>query len=169
MTINSYAQTITKDDFKTVSGTAFGIIKHLKTGQVDDVKTHLKLSDSDSDKLTAQIKKITPNTSAYTLPHFYLTERPNTFKAVIICFEIVKKEEEDLHRGIYYFVIKSMVDLDPENLAIRFYDSKILTTSEGIHPWWLSQCKGYLKETKKVHNKYGFVPPPPPLPPIDLK
>ncbi|MCD2259773.1 hypothetical protein [Psychroserpens luteolus] len=164
-TIHSYGQTITKEDFKTVTGATFSIIKHIEKSNVDD----LKLSDSESETLKAQIKNAIPNTSIYTLPHFYLTERSNTFKMVIICFEIIKKENEDFNRGNYYFVIKSTVNINPESTVVSFYDSKVYTTSEDINTWWLSQCKDYLSETKKVYEKFDFVPPPPPLPPIDLK
>jgi hypothetical protein len=50
------------------------------------------------------------------------------------------------------------------------FDNIVLLTDENqIQQWWLKQYKEYMEQTSFFYRKYKFVPPPPPLPPANLK
>ena len=88
---------------------------------------------------------------------------------VITSFKPLEKiGEENFNRGEYNFVIKSIVTIDPEKQIISYSDTKILTYTNEINNWWLSEYKTYMAKTTKVHDKYNYVPPPPPCPPLEL-
>ena len=80
-----------------------------------------------------------------------------------------KKDHESFERGEYYFVIKSRIKFNKQDHSFMFYNSRILITENDIQKWWLSQFRDYNTKTKIIHDLYDYLPPPPYLPPKNLK
>ncbi|WP_347921916.1 hypothetical protein [Pontimicrobium sp. SW4] len=164
------SQEITKEHFKQILANSYIIINYLEKKDIDNAELYLKLSPSDAKKLKISLSNGFNIESARPLPYFLLTDTPNKFNMVITGFDILDKvDNEEYPRGDYYFVIRSEVVIDVENQVINFIKSDVITSDDEINKWWLSRYKTYVDKTLLVRDKYGFVPPPPPLPPKNLK
>ena len=162
-------QNITTEDFRNMVATSYSLIDKIEKSQFDQLIIDFKIHPKERNKLNSQISARAKKDSFYTAPHYYLTKSPNTFKMVITSFKPLEKiGEENFNRGEYNFVIKSIVTIDPEKQIISYSDTKILTYTNEINNWWLSEYKTYMAKTTKVHDKYNYVPPPPPCPPLEL-
>jgi len=167
--ILNYSQEIRKDDFQNVIRTSFRVIDMLKESNLEKLKALLKLPTEEVKRLKSVENDSLKDQSTFTTPHFLLTDRQNVFQMVIVSFKTAdKRPNESFNRGKYFIVIKSIVKLGVDNQAILFSDSKILTSSDQINTWWVSQYKSYITETTEVYKRFGYVPPPPCPPPLGL-
>lgn len=164
-------QEITKKHFDVLVNKTKLIANYLKSNKIEEAELYLKLSPTDAKKLKLVLNNDDfKSNSTYTHPHFLLTENPKKFKMIITSFKVLEKlKNENFSRGIYFFVIESIVSIDQKNQIINYEKSMIFTEDTNINKWWLSQFKTYVNNTKKVYDKFGYTPPPPPCPPKSLK
>jgi hypothetical protein len=103
----------------------------------------------------------------YILPFYFLTDQPNELQLTIFAVsEQPKRNGEKYKRGKYHFILYSTIEYkDGKTL---FKESSIVIDAKSINKWFLDGYKSYLDKTRPVFKRYGFVPPPPPLPPSSL-
>lgn len=109
-----------------------------------------------------------PNDSTYMLPFYYLTDNPKELELIVFaCQDLPKRQGETFNRSDYYFVLKTNISL--HDGTVSYSKTELISLEEEINNWFLSGYKSYIDKTGLVYDKFGFIPPPPPLPPVGLK
>lgn len=169
-------QGLSQSEFDKIKAESSEIIALIMANKYDILEEKLHLEEIENNQvlksiLSAEnIKFNELNGDTYASPHFLLTEQDDKLDLVITALKILpERQGESFMRGKYYFVIQSKIAMTPDNTNVLISDSKLLTEESDIQKWFLSQYKGYVKETKKVFDLYSYRPPPPPLPPENLK
>ena len=165
-------EALTKNQFKTLLYGISDIIYYLEHSNYSEVDKILKLSSLAKGE---EIKTILNNhsinfskrdDSIYIFPSFQETTAPNELLLTITAFKsLPKKANEDFPRGKYFYVIKTIVQFDTDSNTYKYRDLIILTENKEINCWWQSQYKTYVTNTKLIHDRYDYIPPPPSPPP----
>jgi len=169
-------QELSKSDFNDIFQESGKILDGIVKGDMNQIEDVLKISgleNSESFKRIFTEDKIKFNDKTkYTFahPYFYLTKTENVLELTIPGLKVLEqKDGESYQRSRYYFVLKTFVVRDSTSGKVYFEDTGIITDERDIEKWWLSQWKNYMPEVKKVSDKFGYTPPPPPSPPENLK
>lgn len=105
---------------------------------------------------------------SHILPFYFLTDNPYEIKLTLFSLTVEpQRKGEEFHRGDYHFVLTSIIKIEDENLTYK--NSELITNTDSINHWFLKGYESYLEKTKVVFDKFGYTPPPPPLPPSTLK
>jgi hypothetical protein len=133
-----------------------------------------KLSETDSTQIVNLIQnnkiEFLKNMQAksHILPFYLLTDNANELELTVFSLTLEpQRKGEEFRRGKYHFVLTSIIKIENENLTYK--NSKIITKQDSIDNWFLKGYQSYLEKTQLVFDKFGYTPPPPPLPPSTLK
>ncbi|MBC9795847.1 hypothetical protein [Sinomicrobium weinanense] len=169
-------QKITQAEFEQILNSTHEIINAIQFSNFEQLNKKLQIdklqnvNDLKNILNNPDISLNNKNKSTYSVPHFKTTNVSNQLLLIIPAFKILpKRSGEDFERGEYYFVLKTIVEYDFHKKLVVFKDTDLITIEYKIQNWWLSQFENYVKETKIIYNEYGFIPPPPPSPPKNLK
>jgi hypothetical protein len=170
------SQNLTKSEFDELNYQVDLELEHIENHHLEKLKISLNLENSKNfEKLKnvlsqGDIKFNKPNSRTFVSPHYKLTGIENQIELTISGMKILEKiNDEKYQRASYYFIIKTIVELDKVSNKIKFYDAKIIINEKEIETWWLSQYKGYMENCRDLTNLYTYVCAPPPPPPKNLK
>lgn len=176
LTINyGFAQDLSKQDFQKIKADVDKLVYYIRESNSLEVNKIINLDTSENSKKIEELftqKEIKLNdyeNNYFVFPHYTETSEKNKLHLTITAFkQLSKKENEKFIRAVYYFVFNSIVQINEQN-NIEYLNQKYLITKQDINDWWLNQYKTYNENTNIIHDKYGFVPPPPPWVPLTLK
>ncbi|WP_417886908.1 hypothetical protein [Zunongwangia sp.] len=168
------AQDLHQKEFDKINADVKNIIISIEDSD-DFVKLIEKfnLSESASNKIdiVTQNNKITflknRQGKSHILPFYFLTENPTELKLTIFSLTMEPQRiGEEFHRGTYHFILTSKIKI--EDGKPTYKDSEIIINQNSINNWFLKGYKTYLDKTGLVYKKFGYTPPPPPIPPNTL-
>jgi hypothetical protein len=170
-----FAQNLTQSEFEIVNNdirkTWFSIrdskdfillIKKFNLSSSDSILIE-NLVRKKSVEFTKQI-----GSNSHIMPFFSLAKNPNEIQLTIYSLTVeLKRPNEEFYRGEYHFVLTTKIKIVDDNII--YQNSSLITDSNSINQWFLSGNKTYMEITKPFFEKYNYTPPPPPIPPSNLK
>lgn len=167
---------INQRDFDLMLAESNLLIFYFEYAKFESLESTLSLS---KDELQRRLGKILTdpsisfnsyNSKSYIVASFKETTLENTLELTIIANEVFeKKEDETFSRANYFFVLKTDIEVEDKEQNIILSNTKLITEEEEVHEWWVTECKDYLTETTKIKQRFGFLMPPPPPQPLNLK
>ena len=172
---NIFAQDITQSEFDKINRDVWtSLLKQTQPFDIILFSNNFDISEEDREKIESVFvgKEIVFNEGDKPInliyPYYLKTSDTENFKLTIFAYtRLPKRENEDFNRAKYYFVLTLKVSI--KNDSVVYDDTKLLVSKEKIIKWFLDGYDSYLEKTRPVYKKYDFTPPPPPLPPIELK
>ncbi|MFD2561855.1 hypothetical protein [Aquimarina rubra] len=171
---NSYSQALNQSEFDMILKKAKDITYNFKHSKdYDFLARELNLNEKNSELIKQSLENLELefNTLDSRNHLFSFFTESKSDRWLFLNFAAFtshpRKDKEKVERGTYYFVLYCFAGI--KDGKVVFEGARILDQKDSIHKWFLSIHKVYIDETAKVYDKYGFVPPPPFAPPIDLK
>ncbi|MEW7292846.1 hypothetical protein [Aquimarina sp. 2304DJ70-9] len=177
LSINTFGQSLTKLGFDKIHNEIRNITSSINSEKDFDILVKRFNLTEEQSELIEKLKKsevlkfnegrdLTKN---FILPFYVKSEHDDRlFLTLFAITNVGRKPGEKFSRGRYYFVLQCLVGLD-KTYNVVFENPNLITDKQKIQKWFLDGHKDYVKNTKPIHTKYDFIPPPPPLPPNTLK
>ncbi len=172
--LSGFSQTLSQKEFNLILEEVKNITRNIKKPQDFNVfAEQLNLNKEQLKKIIQSFKGLdldfnNQNSKDHILPFFTKSQNDKfLFLNLATLTSHPTKSKKEFPRGTYYFTFYCYVGV--VNNKVIFKGAKVLSEEDIIHKWFLSIYPVYLKETKIIHNKYNFVPPPPFPAPISLK
>jgi hypothetical protein len=169
------AQEITTQEFSKIDKELKNLIYRIDTStDFELLKSKFSLDDSASEKLDQLINNKTirfskdQSANSWVLYFFTESDVENAIHLFLYAMDTkLIRTNEKFMRAEYHLVLSTTVSV--KNDKVTYENTDLYTNPEFFKAFFLRiHNAGYVNKTKPIHDKYGFVPPPPLPPPHDL-